>query len=333
MTQPPDNLADIFHVSRDEAYQRQAKEEAAFFDQPRMMAIDLGSTVMNAYLNEICTGDKDLFWYETIPNYGSFERGCALGAGGTMQRTRILQQNPKLHLTIYDISKESLAVLDRDLTSRFPGRVVTEVTDLNFVELPENAFDLFISSGCLHHLYNLEHVAFQVNKSLTLDGYVFLEDYVGEARFQFSEEKKRMFEEAFLEAKARFRPVRHWRVVWPDLDDWTFSPFEALRSDETLDIFHRYLTEVEVRTAGAIVSLVLLFVRPPAPLGRPHSMKGILLRRLASLKSWLLRDGGSRLELTNKLEELLLPLDRRVSKAGTLTPASGFAVYRKRVQN
>ncbi len=32
MTQPPNDLADIFHVSRDEAYLRQANEEAAFFD-------------------------------------------------------------------------------------------------------------------------------------------------------------------------------------------------------------------------------------------------------------------------------------------------------------
>ena len=34
MTPPPDDLADIFHVSRDEAYARQAKEEAAYYDQP-----------------------------------------------------------------------------------------------------------------------------------------------------------------------------------------------------------------------------------------------------------------------------------------------------------
>ena len=332
MTQRPDDPADIFHVSRDEAYLREAKEEAAYYDQPRVLGIDPESLVADAYLNEVNTGDQDLPWYETIPSYGSFERGCALGAGGTKQRTRILQQNPKLHLTIYDISGGSLAVLERDLASQFPGRVVTKETDLNFVELPENSHDLFISSGCLHHLYNLEHVAFQINKSLTPDGYFFLEDYVGEARFQFSEEKKRMFEEAFGEAKARFRPVRHWRTVWPDLDNWTFSPFEALRSDETLDVFRRYLIEVEVRTAGAIVGLIM-FVQPPAPLGRPDSMKDAVLRRLASIKSGLLRDGGSRQEINTKLAKQLLPLDRQVSKAGTLTPTNGFAVYRKRVQN
>ncbi len=332
MTQPPDGLADIFHVSRDEAYLRQANEEAAFFDQPRMMGFDLESPVMDAYLNEVNTGDRDLPWYETIPSYGNFERGCALGAGGTKQRTRILQQNPKLRLTIYDISKESLEKLQRELGSQFPGRVVTKVTDLNFVELPEDSFDLFISSSCLHHLYNLEHVAFQINRSLTLDGYFFLEDYVGESRFQFSEEKKRMFAEAFAKAQRRHHEFRHWRIVWPDLDDWTFSPFEALRSDETLNIFCRYLTEVKVRTAGAIVSLTLLFVRPPAALGSPRTMKDVLLRRIASFRSWFVRDGGTRSEIIARLEEQLLPLDRQVSEAGTLTPANGFAVYRKRVQ-
>ena len=331
MTQSPEELTDVFHVSRDEAYLRQAKEEAAYYDRPRVMGIDPESLVADAYLNEVNTGDRDLPWFETIPSYGSFERGCALGAGGTKQRTRILHQNPQLHLTIYDISEGSLAVLECDLASQFPSRVVTKQTDLNFVELPENSFDLIISSGCLHHLYNLEHVAFQINKSLTPDGYFFLEDYVGEARFQFSEEKKRMFEEALAEAQTRHRSIRHWRTAWPDLDNWTFSPFEALRSDETLGIFRRYLTEVKVRTVGAIVGLIM-FVQPPAPLGQPESIKEALLRRLASLKSWLLRDRGSRLEINTRLATQLIPLDRQVSEAGTLIPTNGFAVYRKRVR-
>ena len=62
-------------------------------------------------------------------------------------------------------------------------------------------------------------------------------------------------------------------------------------------------------------------------------MKEALLRRLASLKSWLLQDGGSRLEINTKLAKQLLSLDRQVSEAGTLIPTNGFAVYRKRVQN
>ena len=33
MTVQPDDLADVFHVPRDEAYLRQAKEEAAYYDQ------------------------------------------------------------------------------------------------------------------------------------------------------------------------------------------------------------------------------------------------------------------------------------------------------------
>ena len=33
MTRPPDDLADVFHVPRDEAYLRQAKEETAYYEQ------------------------------------------------------------------------------------------------------------------------------------------------------------------------------------------------------------------------------------------------------------------------------------------------------------
>ncbi len=36
MTRPPEHLTDVFHASRDEAYLRQASEEAAYYDQPRV---------------------------------------------------------------------------------------------------------------------------------------------------------------------------------------------------------------------------------------------------------------------------------------------------------
>ncbi len=231
-----DGAGDIYHLSRDEEYLSRVTAEAEFFDRPSLMGIDVGSPLTDAYFNERFTGDKNVAWFETIPRYGTFRRGCALGAGGPEQRARILEQNPGLHLTVHDVSEESLATLERRLAGRFPDRVTTKQADLNFVELPDNAYDIIISSNCFHHLSNLEHVAYQVNKSLTADGFFFLTDYVGEARFQFAEEKKRVLEAALRQAAVRRPVLRSWQAVWPDAADWTYSPFEAVRSDETLEV-------------------------------------------------------------------------------------------------
>lgn len=324
---------DIYHVTRDAEYLRQAQAEAEYFDQPRFMGVDLEFQVTDPYWNEQFTGDKKVAWYETIPSYGTFRRGCALGAGGLKQRTRILQQNPALHLTIYDISEESLAILERGLGGRFPGRVATRQVDLNFAELPENGYDLIISASCLHHLLNLEHIAYEINRSLTSEGFFFFQDYVGEARFQFAEEKKRLFEAALEEARSHYPFLRSWQVVWPDLSDWEYSPFEAVRPGEILTILGRCLDEVSVRTFGAVIGL-LLFLRPVPGSRQPVVTRSRWRAVLAAAASKLrLRPTDETADFNvviAKLASHLMPLDRLLANADILQPGNAFAVYRKK---
>jgi SAM-dependent methyltransferase len=325
---------DSYHVARDEEYLRQLEVEAAYFDQPRFFSMDAEQPITSAYLNKQFSGDSRVPWYETIDRYGTFRRGCALGAGGTEQRSRMLERHPSLHLTIYDISAESLAEMDRKLGGRFPGRVATQRADLNFVELPGNAYDLIVSASCLHHLLNLEHVAYEINRSLVPEGLFFLHDYVGEARFQFAPEKKRLFEAAFASSKARHPSLRSWRIVWPDLSDWQYSPFEAVRSDETLEILRRFLTEVSLRAGGGLLFL-MLHLRPAdgaetAPRPAPRSR---WRRRLSSVADslGLHRDRGvaGYAAATERLGLELAPLDRLLAEAGLLRAAVAFGVYRK----
>jgi SAM-dependent methyltransferase len=253
--------ADTFRIRRDEKYLRDLEAEAEFFDKPRLYNRDLERPVVDAYINKRFTGDEGIGCFDTIPRYGTFHRGCSFGTGSIKEEARILEQNPTLHLTFYDISAESLAERERTLGARFPKRVATERMDLNFVELPEGAFDLVVSAGCIHHLENLEHVAYQINKTLTPTGYVFLNDYVGKSRFQFRPKEKRVFEAAIDRARGLHPVLRNWRVAWSDLDPWEHSPFCALHSEETLDVFRSYLSEVSLRPGGSLVCM-LLWLRP-----------------------------------------------------------------------
>lgn len=309
----------------DPEYLRRIQEEADFWGRPGLLSVDTELPATDAYWNERFTGDPRTAWYDTIASYGRFQRGCSLGTGGLKQNGSLLEGNPGLHLTIYDISEESLAVFQRDLGARFPGRVTTERLDLNFAELPERGYDLIASEGCLHHIENLEHIAFQINRALTPEGYFFLRDYVGEARFRFSEEKKRAFESAFAGAQAR-RPVLHaLRVAWPDAEAWPYSPFEAVRSDETLDILRRYLTEVSVRAAGPLVGLFLCV----CPAEAAAAATGLPARAVALLRRIARRPQPGHLELLGLLAAELLPLDRTLGDAANLRPMNAFAVYRK----
>ena len=322
---------DVYHTARDEDYLRLLREEAEFWDQhAEEFFASLGPPKLRAYQNERFTGDQATEWYEVIPKYGEFRRGCVLGCGYERIERQILAQNPSLHLTFYDISGETLARRLRQFQVEFPGRVDTRQEDLNFVLLPENAYDLIVSDTCMHHIVNLEHVAFQANRTLTADGVFFLYDFVAESRFQYCDTKKRVYEAiAYATGPKREAPYAY---DWPHLVPWDHSPFEAVRSGETLEVFRSYLEEVELRVAGAILMLFMFAHLHPAspPRGRrmlPHRLTSAFAKlRLALARAQLRR----RLFKSQQLGDLLIIVDRIVSEAGCLKPALAFAVYRKR---
>ncbi len=325
---------DVFHIERGESYDRMLREEAAFWDRPHLFTLDVEWPVSDAYHNERFSGDEKIGWHETICRYGTFNRGLVLGAGWQKHEQRILETNPSLSLTFYDVSGESLDRRDRELGVMFPGRVQTRQEDLNFVELPEDTHDVIISSGCMHHLLNLEHVAYQINRSLKDGGYFFLHDYVGETRYQFVEGKKRLFAAAFERAQAHHRYLRNWKIVWPNEDLSNrddVSPFEGVRPEETLEIFRRYMTEVSIKGAGALFGLFVIL----QPIGQPGSpppptWRGRARKTAARL---LARLDGSSDDARRLLETLgpeLLPLDRAICDTGLFRPWNAFAVYQKK---
>jgi SAM-dependent methyltransferase len=212
----------------------------------------------------------------------------------------------------------------------FPDRLETRQEDLNFVTLPAEAYDLVVANSCLHHLVNLEHVAFQINRCLTRDGFFFMQDVVAESRFQFSEEKKRLFE-AYVDATRTERdppvPIR-----WPDREHWTYSPFESVRSGEILEIFGRYLQEVSVRTANALLGLTL-FGRPQLSPALPVTIGLLRPRRLLrAASSFLARARPAKRDAAHETAavDLLFELDRIVCDTGYLKPGIAFAIYGKR---
>jgi len=226
------------------------------------------------------------------------------------------------------LSPGSLARRSEILGARFPGRVETVRADLNFVELPPDTYDLVVSSASLHHVTNLEHLAWQIDATLTPEGWFFLSDYVGEPRFQFTPAKKRVFELVHDREVARMRDRRPG-CLWMDASD--LSPFCGVRSDEVLAVMRAHLAEVEVRTAAAL-TVALLRARPAdGATGKPPWIG----RRATDA---LVRAG---LGLVGRLPPVRVPISKRLLRellftsdlltdAGLVLPGTAFATYRKR---
>jgi SAM-dependent methyltransferase len=320
---------DFLRVQRDDSYLRDLEAEAAYWDQPQIYSFDVERPVVDAYINERFTGDERTGCFDTIPRYGTFRRGCSFGSGSIREEARMLEANPELHLTFYDISAESLAERERTLGQRFPGRVETVRMDMNFVELPENTFDLIVSAGCLHHLENLEHVAYQINRTLTPEGHFFLYDYVGPARFQFPAHERRFFEATIEHARERHPVLQRWRVSWSDPNDWEHSAFEALHPEETLGILRSYLDEQFVRPGGSLIWL-LLWLRPADHTPRRNGWWRLLSSGRLFQKKTMLDNVPSLLDVFRDVAPDLLWLDSALTDTGLFQPWDVFAAYKKR---
>jgi SAM-dependent methyltransferase len=315
----------------DPGYVAQAREEADFWSRTTTGLTEgefEARGPIARYCNERFTGDPGLPWYEAIGRFGDFHTGAILGAGGVQQEGRILATNPSLHLTIVDISPGQLARRQQELGQQFPGRVAVRVDDLNFIELPECAYDVIISSSAVHHVTNLEHLAFQIQRALKPDGYFFLRDYVGESRRQFTPARKLAFELLYNRDL-----MRQGRV--PTTLDWTSttagaSPFCGVRSAEILGVLRTFLREEDARVSAALW-FPMLFVRDPhAPVAR--SLRWRLSARPGLRK--IMRFINSRISspglvLSDEFIRDLAVAGDRLMKAGELLPGSAFGVYRK----
>jgi SAM-dependent methyltransferase len=205
--------------------------------------------------------------------------------------------------------------------------VRTETADLNFVELPPATFDLVASAASIHHVTNVEHLAWQINRTLTPDGWFFLNDYVGEPRFQFDAGKRRLVEILVENATP---PARRRPMTWMDTSD--LSPFCGVRSDEVLGVMRAFLREESLRTAGALSVALFRYKRTiaePLPVPRLHvrAWRGLddAFRRLRG------RPKRARLYLPPALLDDLLRVGDLLADAGIVAPGNALGVYRKRV--
>lgn len=326
---PKRGLQDIFRVANDEAYAAQLRAEAEWWDgRPETLSSIALPPELQRYENQRLTGDPAKPWFEAISDYGDFKRGCALGAGPGAVESYLLARHPELRLAIYDISRDSLQRLQVHLDAEAPGRAEVREEDLNFADLPAGKFDLVVSQSSMHHIVNLEHLAFQVNRCLTPDGLFFMRDAVCESYFQFSEEKRQLLE-AYVEA----RHGSSREVHWPDRGDWQFSPFESVRSEEILDVFGRYLDEVSVRTSGALL-MPMLFTNRVAEPSRPAAPAGGIMRRLRNAARRrlvrLVAPNGRPRPIRAMTDPFLLMVDAILCDTGYLRPGLAFAIYRKR---
>ena len=135
------------------------------------------------------------------------------------------------HIDGYDVSSGSIDVA-RANCKGLHG-VEFHVCDVNVAIWSGGYLDAIFANGALHHVTALDHCLGQLAKALKPSGYLYVNDYMGPSRFQFTDVQLRLARE--IPAKLPDRFVRTRRIERCDpLALAEDDPSEAVHSDAIL---------------------------------------------------------------------------------------------------
>ena len=238
-----------------------------------------------------------------------FEHGLTLGCGAGRLERELVSRGICGGFHGIDISEQAVAAA-RDIARKENLPLTYEVGDLNFVELPEDTFDLVAAQTSLHHILFLERVAEQVWRSLKNDGYLWVHDFIGETQWQYDPKRLSITNQLLAMLPEKFRKNKINNRLTTEIkrpEPGTLrSPFESIRSSEIVPVFRRWFT-IEWKME---FDAFLRFVVPPGT-------------RAAYLEN----------EDTRALFEILLLLDRLCIEAKIMQPTGGQYLMRPKPVN
>jgi SAM-dependent methyltransferase len=175
--------------------------------------------------------------------------GLSLGCGGGRAERHLLKIGVCQSFVGIDVAEWAVEEA-RSLAKKEYCNCTYETQDLNYINLPHNAYDLVVAQTSLHHILRIEHVLDQVERTLTPSGVFWVVDYVGESQFQFSDERLGIMNEllALLPEKLRRDRLRE-RTLSPFLRPEAgrlASPFESIRSGEIRDLLLKRFEVIEM---------------------------------------------------------------------------------------
>jgi len=258
-------------------YNQHLVTESKFWDsvENHLFSKDLEAFLpkeITEYMNESFTDSKDTSWWEYLKNFGPYQKGLSLGCGIGYIEKKILDMGTCHEMDLIDISDGALKGAESNLNNH-KCKFIKE--DINLIKLPENQYDFILANASFHHFINLEQIAFEINKALKKDGIFVIYDYIGEKRIQWEEKKIKFVNHLLFSIPLKYRfnwalfrsalplkdklkliskqPVRKIMGINPE----HLSPFEAIRSDETIDILNNFFEPIHLREMTFIFLLLM----------------------------------------------------------------------------
>jgi SAM-dependent methyltransferase len=162
-------------------------------------------------------------------------------------------------------------------------RLEYRTEDINALKLPRARYDVVFFHGSLHHVRQIERVLTEVRQALKPGGLVYLDEYMGPSRSEWSDDGWGFARSAFDALPEELKNRPNLMIPLP-LDD----PSESIRSSAIRPAAARLFEIVEERPYGGNI---LWFVFPCLDMERLRQDSTGALSRLIALEEHLLERG------------------------------------------
>jgi SAM-dependent methyltransferase len=210
--------------------------------------------------------------------------GLSVGCGTGLLERDILGKGLCERVEGVDFSPEAIAEAERAAEEAgLARRLDYRVEDINAIRLPPARYDAVFFHGSLHHIRNVERVLGEVRSALKPGGLVFVDEYMGPSRSEWTDGLWAFARSAFDALPGELKNRPELAIPLP-MDD----PSESVRSSAILPACRRLFETLEDRPYGGNV---LWFIFPCLDIARLREDRTEALSRLIALEDHLLEKG------------------------------------------
>ncbi|MDQ3009676.1 MAG: class I SAM-dependent methyltransferase [Acidobacteriota bacterium] len=219
--------------------------------------------------NRLATGGRHDDWIafclsEYLSGALPVERMLSIGCGQGDLELGLASHNAFREFDAFDIAEGAISAARARAKDAGVLNVNFEVQDVNRLTLAANRYDAAWFNMSLHHIEALEHVCGQVSQALKPGGFLFVNEYVGPSRFDFSARQKEVLDLVNRLLPKKYRrvppPLQQYRDSPPVPDPAEVSrvdPSEAVRSSDILKVLPQFF---DIQTCHPIGGTILQFL-------------------------------------------------------------------------
>lgn len=238
-------------------------------------------------INRRVTGDPNRWpmeWFAARHVPSPLALGLSVGCGTGLLERDALEKGVCERLEGVDFSPEAIAEARRGAEEAgLARRLDYRVEDINAIRLPRGRYDIVFFHGSLHHIRNVEPVLEEVRGALKPGGLLYLDEYMGPSRSEWTDGLWGFARSAFDALPEELKNRPELAIPLP-MDD----PSESVRSSAILPATRRLFEILEDRPYGGNV---LWFVFPCLDMARLREDETEALSRLIALEDHLLEKG------------------------------------------